>query len=53
MNSTARLTWGVGYTIVVAAADGPRAEAAFAGAKVIGRVVARGTDDEIVRIDAA
>lgn len=44
---------GVGYTMIVSAVDGPRAESAFAGAKVIGRVVAREADGEIVRIDPA
>jgi len=42
---------GVGYTMIVSPEDGARAEAAFSGAKVIGRVVAREAGDEIVRFE--
>jgi phosphoribosylformylglycinamidine cyclo-ligase len=42
---------GVGYTIVVAAEDAARAEAAWPGAKMIGRVVAREAGAEVVRFE--
>ncbi len=44
---------GIGYTLIVPATDGPAAERAYPGAKVVGRVVARADGDEIVRIEAA